>query len=212
MKREVIAEKGLWTAKKRYILNVWDSEGVRYKEPQLKISGIESVRSSTPAICREYIEKALQIIMNKNEAYLQKFIAEFRGMFSEYPVDEVAFPRSISGLSKYKDDARIYAKSTPIQVKGALIYNYLISKNGLDKKYPLIYNGDKCKFIYLKQPNPLHEHVISFVNVIPKDFGVAAYIDYDLQFEKGFLDPISTVVDAIGWKVEEAASLEEWMS
>jgi DNA polymerase elongation subunit (family B) len=211
MKREVIAENGLWTAKKRYILNVWDSEGVRYKEPQLKISGIESVRSSTPAACRDYIEQALKIIMNSDQAELQEFIKEFRQKFPTFPVDEIAFPRSISGLSKYKDDARIYAKATPIQVKGALIYNHLISKNGLDKKYPLIYNGDKIKFIYLKTPNPLHEHVISFVNVIPKDFGVTTFIDYDAQFTKGFLDPISTVTDAIGWQLEQKATLEEFM-
>jgi DNA polymerase elongation subunit (family B) len=211
MQREVISEKGLWTAKKRYILNVWDSEGVRYKEPRLKISGIESVRSSTPAACRSYIEQALKLIMDKNETELQKFIKDCREEFDKLPVDEISFPRSISGLTKYKDDARIYTKSTPIQVKGALIYNNLLSKNNLDKKYPYIYNGDKIKFVYLKTPNTIHEHVISFVNVIPKDFGIDRFIDYDTQFNKGFLDPISTVLNAIGWKSEEIATLEKFM-
>ena len=211
MNREVIAETGLWTAKKRYILNVWDSEGVRYSEPQLKISGIESVRSSTPASCRGYIEEALQIIMNKDQTTLQNFVQEKHKEFTTLPVDEIAFPRSISGLTKYRDAARIYTKSTPIQVKGALIYNNLISQKGLDKRYPLIYNGDKIKFVYLKTPNPLHEHVVSFVNVIPKEFGIDRYIDFETQFTKGFLDPISTVLNTIGWKAEETATLEEFM-
>jgi DNA polymerase elongation subunit (family B) len=211
MNREVIAEKGLWTAKKRYILNVWDSEGVRYKEPELKISGIESVRSSTPSSCRDYIEQALKIIMNGNQDDLQKFIKDFRNEFTKLPVTEVAFPRSISGLVRYKDSASIYKKSTPIQVKGALIYNHLISKNGLDKKYPLIYNGDKVKFVYLKEPNPLHVRVISFINALPQQFGVGKYIDYETQFDKGFLAPIETVLDAIGWKSEQEATLEEFM-
>jgi DNA polymerase elongation subunit (family B) len=211
MKRENISEKGIWTAKKRYILNVWDSEGVRYEEPKLKIMGVESVRSSTPASCRDNIRKALSVIMNEDQAALIKFIEKFRAEFHTLPVDEIAFPRSISGLSKYKDSASIYAKSTPIQVKGALIYNHLISKKGLDKTYPVIYNNDKVKFVYLKTPNPLHEHVISFVNAIPKQFGVDDHIDYETQFQKGFLDPIRFISEAIGWQLEQTASLEEFM-
>ena len=210
MKREVIAEKGIWTAKKRYILKVWDSEGVRYEEPKIKISGLESVRSSTPSSCRDNIKKVLSVIMNEDESALQKFIRDFREQFKTLPVDEIAFPRSISGLDKYKDASGIYAKSTPIQVKGALIYNNLISKNGLDKTHPVIYNGDKIKFVYLKTPNPIHEHVISFINTIPKQFGIENYIDYDNQFQKGFVDPVLAVTNAIGWQIEKRATLEEF--
>jgi len=211
MKREIIANKGIWTSKKHYILNVWDSEGVRYKEPQLKIVGIEAVRSSTPSSCRSNIKKAISIIMNEDQAALLKFIENFHNEFQKLPVDEIAFPRSISGLTQYRDAAIIYAKGTPIQVKGALIYNHLVSKNHLDKTHPFIYNGDKIKFVYLKEPNPLHEHVISFMNVIPKQFGLTDYIDYDVQFEKGFLAPIKTILDAIGWKHKEISTLEGFM-
>jgi len=211
MKREVIAEKGIWTAKKRAALNVWDVEGVRYSEPQLKITGIESVRSSTPSSCRSNIKKTLSIIMNKDQAELLRFIENFRAEFQKLPVDEISFPRSISGLSKYKDISNIYSKSTPIQVKGALIYNHLIAKNKLDNKYPFIYNQDKVKFVYLKEPNPIHDHVISFINTIPVDFGIDPYIDRDKQFEKGFLDPVRAITDAIGWKLEDTATLEGFM-
>ena len=211
MKREAIAEKGIWTAKKKYVLNVWDSEGVRYSEPQLKITGIESVRSSTPSSCRGNIKKTLGIIMNEDQAALLRFIEKFHKEFETLPVDEIAFPRSISGLTRYRNAATIYSKATPIQVKGALIYNHLIAKNNLDNMYPIIYNGDKIKFVYLKEPNPLHEHVISFVNAVPKQFGLENFIDYERQFQKGFLDPVRLIVEVIGWKLEDTATLEGFM-
>jgi len=211
MKRESIAEKAIWTAKKRHILNVWDSEGVKYDKPKLKIHGIESVRSSTPSSCRENIKKVLNIIMNEDQASLIKFVEDFREEFKKLPVDEIAFPRSISGIKKYKDTSSLYKKACPIQVKGALIYNHLLSENKLDKKFPMVYDGDKIKFVYLKMPNPVHEYVISFTSIIPEQFGLKKYLDYNTQFEKGFLDPVRTITDAIGWKLEHVTSLEDFL-
>ena len=74
MKRENIADRGIWTAKKRYILNVWDSEGVRYKEPKMKIMGLETARSSTPAYFRDKLYAAFQIIIGKTNDELINFI------------------------------------------------------------------------------------------------------------------------------------------
>ena len=88
MAREVIADKGIWTAKKRYILNVHDSEGVRYKEPKLKMMGIEAVKSSTPAPCREKIKGAMNIIMGGTEKELNTFIQDFRDEFMSLPPEE----------------------------------------------------------------------------------------------------------------------------
>ncbi len=214
MKREVIASKGIWTAKKRYILNVWDSEGIRYEEPRLKISGIESVRSSTPSSCRENIKKVLKVIMNEDQAALIRFIEEFHEEFKNLPVNEVSFPRGISKMGEYtnkESPSDIYMKACPIQIKGALIYNHLVTQHKLDKTHRFIYNGDKIKFAYLKTPNPIHQSVIAFIDVIPKQFKIGDYIDYEKQFEKGFLDPVRTVVEAIGWSFEEKHTLEEFM-
>ena len=212
MKRENIANRGIWTAKKRYILNVWDSEGVRYEEPKLKIMGIEAVKSSTPAPCRKMIKDGLKIAMTKTEDELIDFIEESRKQFNEYGPEEISFPRTASDVMKHKAHATIYGKGTPIHVRGALLYNHMIKEKGLDKKYASIQNGEKIKFCYLKLPNPIRENVISFISDFPVELGLDKYIDYDLQFSKAFLDPMKVVLDAIGWKVERTVTLESFFS
>lgn len=210
MKRECIADKGIWTAKKRYILNVHDNEGVRYKEPQLKIMGIEAVRSSTPATCRDYIKKTLNVIMQKDEDSVISFIDDFRKKFHRMSFDDVAFPRGVKNLQKYVDAASVYKKATPIHVRGALLYNNLIKQKKLENRYQAINNGDKVKFSYMKLPNPLHENVLAAPNGIPEEVDLDRYIDYDLQFEKGYLEPIRTILDAVGWQTEKTQTLEDF--
>ena len=208
MKRENIADKGIWTAKKRYILNVWDSEGVRYTEPKLKIMGIEAIKSSTPAPCRQKIKDALKVIMTKTEDDLQKFIKTFRKEFSNLPPEEISFPRSVNGIKKYSGQGNIYIKGTPINARGSLLYNYYIKKNKLTHKYPLIQEGEKIKFVYLRTPNKINENVIAFIQTFPLELGLDKSIDYDLQFEKSFLEPLKTILDTIGWKTEKVNTLE----
>jgi len=208
MKRETIANKGIWTAKKRYILNAWDIEGVRYSEPKLKIMGIEAVKSSTPGPCRQKIKDALKVIMNGSEEDTQKFISEFRNTFSSLPVEDISFPRGCNNLRKWASPATIYSKSTPIHVRGALLYNFHITNNKLTHKYPLIQDGDKVKFVYLKTPNKIGENVISYIGQFPKELALDKSVDYDLQFEKSFLEPLKVILDSIGWKSEKVASLE----
>ena len=202
MKRENIAEKGIWTAKKRYILNVWDSEGVRYEKPKLKMMGIEAVKSSTPAACRTSIKDCLMVIMNQNEEAAQKFIADFRDKFSSLPIEDISFPRGCNGINKWSNPSTIYSKGTPIHVRGALLYNFHNKKNKLTHKYPLIQDGEKIKFVYLKTPNKIGENVISYLNTFPKEFALDKQVDYDLQFSKSFLDPIKVIMDVIGWQPE----------
>ena len=204
MKREVIADKGIWTAKKRYILNAWDVEGVRYKEPSLKIMGIEAVKSSTPAPCREKIKEALKIIMGGSEKELNTFIQDFRKEFINLPPEEIAYPRSVNGLGKFRDSASIYRKGTPMHIKGSLIYNHLISERKLNAKYPYIQEGDKIKFIQLRQPNPFGANVISFMTKVPKELDIHKYIDYDTQYEKAFVEPLTFITDNIGWMIDKS--------
>ena len=208
MKRENIAERGIWTAKKRYILNVWDSEGVRYEEPNLKMMGIEAVKSSTPAPCRTMIKNGLKIMMNGTEEEVIDYIDECRTKFKTLPPEEIAFPRTVSNVKKYHSRTDIYSKGTPIHARGALLFNFYIKKNKLDKKYSLIGNGEKIKFIYLKKPNIIQENVVSFIQDFPRELNLDKYIDYDLQFEKSFLEPLKAILDAIGWNVEKTVNLE----
>ena len=190
MKRENIADRGIWTAKKRYILNVWDSEGVRYDEPKLKVMGIESVKSSTPAPCRKMLKDAFNILMNGTEEDVIQYIDRCREEFKSLPPEDISFPRSVSDVRKYADRTTIYSKGTPIHVRGALLFNHQIKDKKLTNKYSLIQNGEKIKFCYLKEPNPLHENVISFIQDFPKELNLDKYVDYNLQFEKSFVEPL----------------------
>jgi len=208
MKRENIANKGIWTAKKRYILNVWDSEGVRYTQPKLKVMGIECVKSSTPAACRNSIRDCLTVIMNEDEEAAQEFVSNFKTHFEELPIEDISFPRGCNNLNKWSNPSSVYSKGTPIHVRGALLYNFHNKKNKLTHKYPLIQDGEKIKFVYLKTPNKIGENVISYLNTFPNEFGLDKHVDYELQFNKSFLDPIKVIMDVIGWQPEKVASLE----
>ena len=212
MKRENIADRGIWTAKKRYILNVWDSEGVRYEEPKLKMMGIEAVKSSTPAPCRQMIKDALKLMMNGTEDEVIDFIDNARKKFRQLPPEQISFPRSASDVNKYKSSATIYTKGTPIHVRGALLFNHYIKEAKLTNKYSLIQNGEKIKFVYLKKPNSIHENIISFIQEFPKELNLDKYIDYDLQFEKAFLEPLKIILDAVGWSVEKTINLDSFFS
>ena len=212
MKRENIAERGFWTAKKRYVLNVWDSEGVRYAKPKMKVCGMETARSSTPAYFRDKLMQAYTIIITQTNDDLISFINEIKEDTKKQNYLNIAFPRGCNGLKKYRSAADIYQKSTPIQVRGALLYNYYIRKNNLEHKYPLIQEGEKIKFLYLKTPNPIRENVISFFQQLPKELNLDKYVDYTLQFEKSFLEPLKTVLECIGWQYERKGSLSSFFA
>jgi DNA polymerase elongation subunit (family B) len=213
MAREAIADKGVFTAKKRYMLNVWDSEGVRYAQPKQKIQGIESTRSSTPEVVRKELKNAIGMILNKSESDIIQFVEDFKKRFMKLKPEEIAFPRSVNGLEKYKDNAQIYKKGTPIAVKAALLYNHYLKEMKLLSKYNKISEGEKIKFVYLKRPNPVagmygEDCVIGFSGKLPKEFDLEKYIDKEKQFEKTFLDPLIAILNVVGWKHEQKNTLE----
>ena len=215
MDRECIADKGVWTAKKRYMMQVFDSEGIRYDEPKLKIMGIETTRSSTPQVVRDALKKAIDLILTTDEDTVIEFIDDFRNTFNKFDPEDIAFPRGVNGMEKYQDTSMIYTKSTPIAVKGSLIYNYYLNELNLGKKYRKIIDGDKIKFLHLKSPNPLGgiagtDQVVAFPNSLPKEFGLIEFIDYDTQFGKSFLEPIKNILEKIGWNHEHVSTLESF--
>jgi DNA polymerase elongation subunit (family B) len=210
MGREVIADRGIWTAKKRYILNVHDNEGVRYTNPHLKIMGIEAIKSSTPAICRKALKDMFKRIIETDETTVQSDIQNFKKVFSQASAEEVSFPRSVQNIKKWTDKETIYKKGTPIHVRGALLHNELVRDKKLNNKIEKIHSGDKVKFTYLVKPNPIKENVISFIDFLPKQFNLDEYVDYNLQFEKTFISAIEPVLSAVGWESEKTISLESF--
>ena len=210
MKREGLSNVGIWTAKKRYILNVFNNEGVQYAEPDLKVMGLEMIKSSTPSVVREKMKETIKILVNGTEDDVQDFIAEFRKHFKGLPAEEISFPRGINGLRKYSNSVTMYEKGTPIHVRGAILYNHNLKELKLEKKYPLIQEGEKIKFVYLKTPNHFKEDVVSFPSRIPKEFELDNYIDYDVQFDKTYLEPIKVILDCMNWKPEKTNSLMDF--
>jgi len=210
MKREGLSDKGVWTAKKRYILNVYNNEGVQYAEPHMKVMGLEMIKSSTPSAIREKMKAAIKLMMTGTEQQVQDFIANFRKEFRTLPAEEISFPRGLNGLNTYSDPVMLFKKGTPIHVRGAIVYNHNLKQLGLTKKYPLIQEGEKLKFTYLKMPNHFKNDVISFPGRIPKEFELDNYIDYDVQFDKAFLEPISVILNCMNWSAEKTNSLEDF--
>ena len=208
-KREVIADKGVFVAKKRYALNVLDDEGLRLKDPKLKVMGLEIVRSSTPAPIRDSLKEAVRLILTSDEEHLQKYIAEAQKHFNTLTAEDIAFPRGCNNLKKYTSTADVYQKGTPIHVRCSLLYNKLLKDKSLNLKYENIQEGDKIKFLYLKEPNSLHENTIAFVTKLPKEFEITKYVDYDLIFQKAFIDPLENILKPLGWNTEPQATLED---
>ena len=211
MKREIIADKGIWVAKKRYMLNVLDEEGIRYRKPKLKIMGVEAVKSSTPQVCREEIRKAIDIILTGTQEDLISFVSDFREKFFSYIPEKISSPRSCNFLTKYSSSKDIFKIRTPIHTKGALVYNQKLKDLKLENRFPFIQNGDKIKYILLKIPNPMKCNVVSFITSLPKQFNLKDYIDYEMQFEKTFTDPLRIVLKVVNWDYEKKASLESFI-
>ncbi len=209
MKREVLADKAIWTAKKRYVINVHNSEGVQFAKPKVKVMGLEMVKSSTPAVIRDKLHDSLGVILHGTEKDLHKYVMDFKREFDQLPVEAIAFPRSCNGLKQYAGSP-IYMKGTPIQVRAALLYNHHCKRLGIDKKHQAIKDGDKLKFVYLRTPNPIQEDVIAFTTELPKQLGLHAYIDYDKMFEKVFTDALQIVIEPLKWKTQEETSLEDF--
>ena len=207
-KREAISSRALFRGKKNYAMYVLMNEDVVYKEPELKVMGIEIVRSSTPQWCRKRLKEMLMMIFETDEKTFREKFAELEKEFYTLPPEEVAFPRGVSDVDKYIVNGKLKAGMVPIHVRAAVMYN--LSTKGLN--LPPIQNGDKIKYLYLKMPNPLNSHVFGFPTgtTIPKELGLTKYVDYDLQFEKSMETPLQSLTDCANWQLRAVASLSSF--
>jgi DNA polymerase elongation subunit (family B) len=219
MKREAIADRGVWTAKKRYILNVWDSEGVRFAKPELKMVGIEAVRSGTPVACREYIIKCLEIFLRGTEQELWDYVRQAHDKFVTLEFEDVARGTGIKGIEKYEQASQVTAlegdieesewkKGAPIHVKAAIVYNRMLRREGLSDKYPPITDYDKIKFTHIHTPNFFGHSVFAAPEGIPREWKDRIQIDYETQWQKGFVDPITAIISCGGWTTQPRVNLD----
>lgn len=208
-KREAIATRGIWVAKKRYALNVYNNEGVQYAEPKLKVMGLEIVRSSTPEVIRQTLKDAVKVAITKDESALQEFIREAKNSYLKLSPAEIAFPRGVNNLAKYTSHTDIYSKGTPMHVRGALLFNHYVKQRGLDQRYQMIQEGDKIKFLYLREPNPIKENCIGFIGEFPKELQLTSFVDYDTMWEKSFIEPLNGIIEGLGWTTKPQASLAD---
>jgi DNA polymerase elongation subunit (family B) len=210
MKREKITDKTVFIAKKRYIMNTLNSEGVHYDTPKISVTGLESVRSSTPEVCRDKLKDSFKVIMNQDEAAVQKFIEDFRQEFFKLTAEDIGRNSGTDNIDKYIDRTNGYKKGCPMHVRGAILYNNHLKQKGLDKKFRSVVGGDKVKYVHLKTPNPIRENIIAFPGVLPKEFGLEKYIDYETQFEKVFLSPLESILEAVGWSAVKISTLDDF--
>jgi len=211
LKIDTITRKALYLTKKRYIYEVIDAEGIRHDPPEMKIMGLQAIKSSTPAASRVKLKEGIMKIFHGTESECRKFSTEFKKEHDSLPVEDIAAPSGISNITKYEDRTTVYRKGTPAHVKAALVYNKAIDDLGLGSKYRKIMGGDKIKYVLLRMPNPLHQEAIAFVDYMPTEimeaYNLNKYIDRKELFEKNFLSPYNDMVEGAGFKTGTRGSL-----
>jgi DNA polymerase elongation subunit (family B) len=205
-KREKIISKMVVVAKKKYFGIVTDNEGYRYPEPEIFLTGVEVVRSSTPKCVKAPLLDCMNIVLNGTEWELQEYIKKFRKEYQKLSITDISFPRGANSLHQYIDEDG-FKDRTPIQARAAILYNNLIQTMGLENEYDIVTDSDKIKFVYLIPENPLLQNVIGYKSSLPKEFGLDEYIDYNTMYKKTFLAPLKTILKAVDWEEERCDAL-----
>lgn len=209
-KRENICSSGIWVGKKKYLLRVHDSEGVRYTTPEIKVTGLEIVRSSTPEMVRKGLTNCVEYMLNDDIVGLRKFTSTLKKKFIESNPEDISFPRGVNDIEKWMAGGAKYKSGCPIAVRSAILYNHYIKEKKLTNKYAKINSSDKIKFVYLVKRNPIQENIIGFNSDFPSEIVEKKYIDYNLQWNKAFVSPLTSLLEAVGLELEPKKKLDEW--
>lgn len=203
MDREVIADVMISTGKKRYTARILDNEGVRLTTPKKKIVGLEIKRSSTPGDVRKTLDGVLDLLFEGDNNKLIDYIEAYRKTHTTNSIDSISIPSGVSDIDKYDQ----ITKSVPMHVRASKVMNDLIKRMNKESDYPLVVNGDKVKYVFLKEPNIIKSDVIAFKDPrMLEEFKLMKYIDYNRLFERTFINPVETLTNAIGWKLDSGSA------
>lgn len=206
VEREVISDKTVFAAKKKYYSRVRDSEGTRFPadDPYIKVMGLEIIKSTTPLWSKKYLKEAIPHILDKNETDLINWINSIKQTFMEVNPMEIA---TVGGVSRI--DYNLTDKGVPFGSRAAIVHNNYVKEHELENSIAPINAGDKCKRLFLQQPNKFNSNVVAFTNdaFIKEIDG----IDYDTQFDKGFLSGLNLMVKCLDYNLEkETESIDDW--
>ena len=197
MKLETISDRGFWLSSKKYAIRVIKAEGVRFAKPKAKIKGIEIVSSTTPKSVKPTLRKVVDIMLeNMNVNEIRTLCCDFNKEFLKMNVHEIGIPTTMNKTSKYQD----LPPGTHIHIRGSIVFNQFIKT----RKHITagIQDGDKIKYVYLKEPNFLQSHVISFMDEFPEE--LLRFVDYDKQFDVVFLTPTNNKLEKLGYEIKIA--------
>ncbi len=205
---EQVSESVIWVAKKKYIKHLRYYKKARYdRMKKVDIRGLETRQASTPKYVREELNRLFLYLtdkgMNLSRQELTEELATIKSRFLLLPMDSVCKINRLGQFDKQRiDDVNKveYISGTDAEVKGALLYNYLLNRNPEHKKkYSLIQQGNRVKWYYLKRPYGEVETFAFHPDAFPDEF--APEISINTQFEKLVLAPINNVVEALGLKL-----------
>lgn len=208
MKREVIGDRAILCGKKHYIIRKLDEEGYRLPEPEIKMMGIEAIKTSIPMAIRKHLKSIIQILLDDNKGKFYEYVEKIKDEFEELSFEDMSSPTSVNKVEYYDLGDGKYRKGTPMHVKSAIGFNNYIIKESLTNKVPLIQSGDKIKYVRLNMPNPFDSEVLANVELLQQFIDVKPYINYYAQMERVFLKPLKPIVDAVGWPIEKVNTLD----
>jgi DNA polymerase elongation subunit (family B) len=203
IKGESVARKGLWLAKKRYVLDkVYDLEK-NGPTSKMVFKGLDVVRSSFPKAFREFMKNMFNdVLAGATKEKIDNDILTFKNSMPSMNYIDIAKNTSANNISTFSiDNNYTPKKGTPAHIKAALSYNKLLKYYKIENKYEKIFDGEKIKFVYLKR-NPLRVDSMAFRGYQdPSEILslIEEYIDYDSIFDKELKNKLEHVYDSLKW-------------
>jgi DNA polymerase elongation subunit (family B) len=207
LKQEVVIERGYFAGKRRYAMLVVNKEGVTTEE--MIMMGLDLMKSNMTPMYRKFGEDLLQQIMfGTSKKEIDKKIIDFKKYVKNIPIIDIAKPTGVKQIKSYIERkpalGEIFSTlklKAPINTKAACWYNDLLRFKKLDKQYPCFTEGDKMKYIQLKN-NPFKIDVIGLTGNDPDFINefIEQYADRELGFEATLMNKLRGIYSDLGWE------------
>ena len=206
LKQEVVIERGYFAGKRRYAMYIVNKEGVTVDE--MVMMGLDLMKSNMTPMYRKFGEELLQQIMfGTDKKEIDKRILDFKKYVKDLPIEDIAKPTGVKQVASYIERkpgiGEIFSTlklKCPINTKAAVWYNDLLRFKKLDKKYPCFREGDKMKYIQLKD-NPFRIDVIGLTGNDPEFINefIDKYADREQGFESSLMNKLVGIYEDLGW-------------